>query len=234
MSQYSKRNQLPQYAELDATDVNHTFFAKICANYFIHLLASKRYPFPAPCSAWQAEFPVFVHSILQRSGLDVSVAIAAMTLLHRYKAVYTTAVAYNDEAPRLFLEAYINAAKAMGCPRPMSFWQRVSGGRYSLEQLLEMKAQFQKDLLGFINIQPTTFDRFKAHLEAYYSPTDDARAFTSATVGRSVRWSDPIPAYNLTSIVQPPSCMKYGKLGVNTSRTRGVLEPHQCLPCSRR
>ena len=119
-----------------------------------------------------------------------------MTLLHRYKAVYRTAVAYNGEAPRLFLEAYMNAAKVMGCPRVMSFWQHVPGDRYSLEELLKMKTQFRKDLGEYVDIEPSTFDWFKMHLEAY-SMTDGAREFASVAVEDSVLRCDPPPGYNL-------------------------------------
>ena len=108
-----------------------------------------------------------------------------MILLHRYKTVYKTAVAYNGQAPRLFIEAYMNAAKVMGSPRLMSFWQLVSGDRYSREELLRMKAQFREDLLGYVNIEPSTFDWFKTHLEAY-STTDDARELASVAVEDSL------------------------------------------------
>jgi len=155
-----------------------------------------------------------------------------MTLLHRYKDVYRTAVAYNGEAPRLFLEAYMNAAKVMGCPRLMSFWQKVSGDRYSREELLKMKAQFRKDLRGYVNIEPSTFDWFKTHLETY-STTDDARESASTAVENSVLCSDAPPGYNPAPACQPPSYMEHGKLGVNTFRTildGETLELHERLP----
>ncbi|KAF8803204.1 hypothetical protein BYT27DRAFT_7260242 [Phlegmacium glaucopus] len=156
-----------------------------------------------------------------------------MTLLRRYKAVYQSAVAYNSKAPCLFLEAYMNAAKVLGYPQLMSFWPRVSGYRYSCEELLQMKAQFRKDLRGYVDIEPCTFDWFKMHLEAY-STTDDARGCASAAVEDSVLCSDsPPPGYNLPPTGQPPSYMKQRKLGVNTFRTMldgEVLELHGRLP----
>ncbi|KAF8817634.1 hypothetical protein BYT27DRAFT_6390175 [Phlegmacium glaucopus] len=104
--------QPPQYSELDPTGLNLTSF-----------ISSRPRNTPSQPPA-QLGFPAFVTSVLQQSELDVSVAIETMALLRRY-AVYQTAVAYNGDPPRLFLEAYMNAAKIVGYPQLMSFWQRV-------------------------------------------------------------------------------------------------------------
>ena len=90
----------------------------------------------------------------------------------------------------------MNAAKVMGCPRLMTFWQHVSGDRYSRGELLMMKSQFRKDLRGYVDIEPCTFDWFKMHLQAY-STTDGAREVASISVEDSVlRCDPPPPGYN--------------------------------------
>lgn len=100
-----------------------------------------------------------------------------------------------------------------------------------------MKTQFQKDLAEYVDIEPSTFDWFKMHLETY-STTDGAREF-SRVAEDSVLGCDPPPGYNLNhnlnpaSASQPPNYMKRNKLGVNNFRTMldgEVLELHEHLP----
>ena len=149
--------------------------------------------------------------------------------------MYPTAVCYSGQAARLFVETYMTAAKVMGCPRLMSFWQRVSGDRYSCEQLLKMQAQFRQDLLGYVDIEPCTFDWFKTHLEAY-STTDDAREFAGVTAEHPMLCSDPPPGYTPGLAAQPSSYIKHGEPGVNSYRTildGEVLELLERLPRSR-
>jgi hypothetical protein len=79
---------------------------------------------------------------MRLSDLDVSVALAAMTLLRRYKQYVPHIVSYGDDAHRLFITSYILASKVIrDKPRKMSFWQNVSGKKYSCGDLVQIESE---------------------------------------------------------------------------------------------
>ncbi|KAF9476795.1 hypothetical protein BDN70DRAFT_152270 [Pholiota conissans] len=87
--------------------------ARAYTNHIIDIFGSARYPYPAPRSLWQSSLPSYIAYILSASGLPMEVGMSAMVLLFRYKDAMPGSVAYGEDAARLWVAAYVVAAKVV-------------------------------------------------------------------------------------------------------------------------
>lgn len=118
--------------------------AQVFAALITRTFGSALYPYPAQRSTWQKTLPAYISTVLVEASLPLPVGLSALILLLRYKAAVPHAVAYGDDAARLFLAAYIVAAKLAGAPyapRDVRAWWRVGGGRFSCTELGRMERE---------------------------------------------------------------------------------------------
>jgi hypothetical protein len=131
-----------------APDIPLNVLARAFSQQIIHIFKSARYPYPSVRSMWQVTLPLYIAGILYAAQLPVEVGLSAMVLVFRYKDAVPHSVAYGDDAARLFLAAYIIAAKvvadgggAESPPQTLDFWFRVSQKRFPVEELRRMELQ---------------------------------------------------------------------------------------------
>lgn len=91
-----------------------------------------------------------------------------MVLVFRYKDAVPHSVAYGDDAARLFLAAYIVAAKVISnvdlepqgggasSPQRLDFWFRVSQKRFPIEELRRMEVQLCRILRWDVQVNRET------------------------------------------------------------------------------
>ncbi|KAJ3495014.1 hypothetical protein NLJ89_g10696 [Agrocybe chaxingu] len=155
-------------AAAPAAQPNYETISLVCTAHMNHLFGSARYPYPCPRSAWQSHLPSYIKAALISSQLDVSIVYHAMTLLGQYKFAVPHSVAYYDDAYRLFMSAYIVAAK-VSCDTPHAprFWRLVGRGKFTSEELLKMELEFCHVLEWDVQIPETAFAWFKGIVESY-------------------------------------------------------------------
>ncbi|CAA7270988.1 unnamed protein product [Cyclocybe aegerita] len=178
---------------------NYDTISRICAAYINHLFGSARYPFPSTRSIWQTRLPSYIKAALQFSQLDVSIVVAAMTLLGQYKDAVPASVAYYDDAYRLFMSAYLVAAK-VSCdnPRTLRWWRVVGRGKFDKDELVKMEMELCRVLKWDVQVDEAKFRYFQCIIEHYAGPiTSEAMGIASniyAEPGRVV-YDSPPPLY---------------------------------------
>ncbi|KAJ3512487.1 hypothetical protein NLJ89_g3498 [Agrocybe chaxingu] len=179
---------------------NYDTISRICAAYINHLFGSMRYPFPSTHSIWQTRLPSYIKAALQFSQLDVSIVVAAMTLLGQYKDVVPTSVAYYDDAYRLFMSAYLVAAKvSCDTPRTLRWWRIVGRGKFNEEELVKMEMELCRVLKWNVQVDEEKFRYFKCIVEHYAGPiTSEAMGIADSSCvlePGSVVYDSPPPLY---------------------------------------
>ncbi|CAA7259427.1 unnamed protein product [Cyclocybe aegerita] len=183
-------------AAAPAAQPNYETVSLVCAAYMNHLFGSARYPYPCPRSAWQPHLPSYIKTALISSQLDVSVVYHAMTLLGQYKVALPESVAYYDDAYRLFMSAYIVAAKvSCDTPHELRFWRLVGRGKFTSEELVKMELEFCRVLKWDVQIQATAFTSFKGIVESYEGVTFVRGSAGVIQVPRFPQFDEPPPRY---------------------------------------
>ncbi|KAF8967510.1 hypothetical protein BDZ97DRAFT_2056903 [Flammula alnicola] len=192
----SRQAHAQQDRQSPPTSVNYDLVAKVCTNYIIHLFASSNYPYPSSRSAWQKHLSAYISLALRVSDLDVTVAIAAMTLLCQYKDASPFSVAYGDDAYRLFLASYIVAAKVMyNPPRSPRFWWRIGNGKFECDELVNMEVELRRVLRWDVQIDHGMFAWFKRVIYCYSASDSDDCIADEWAQENDMRLNPPPPAY---------------------------------------
>jgi len=162
-----------------AQTYDYEVIAEICSNHMLQLFPPK-YFFCSPVSAvtlatQRKHLLSYISSILHRSSLDISVAVAAMTLLFRYKAAIQASGGRHDEdADRLFMAAYMVASlEVCAVSYQEDFWMDVTNDRFWGGELETMERNFHEALHGDVQVDVESFAWFKTEMYAY---TRDRRA----------------------------------------------------------
>lgn len=124
---------------------------------------------------WRRHLISSISSILRRSQLDISVAVAAMTLLFRYKAaIQESAERHDEDANRLFISAYMVAStEVCGISYQVDFWMDLTDNKFWGGELETMESNFCEALHGDVQMDGGSFAWFKAEIDEY---TRDRRA----------------------------------------------------------
>lgn len=118
---------------------------------------------------WRKHLISYISSILHRSQLDISVAVAAMTLLFRYKAaIQESAERHDEDANRLFISAYMVAsAEVCGVSYQMDFWMDLTNDRFWGGELETMESNFREALHGYVQVDGGSFAWFKDEIDKF-------------------------------------------------------------------
>ncbi|KAF9445436.1 hypothetical protein P691DRAFT_650223, partial [Macrolepiota fuliginosa MF-IS2] len=136
--------------------------ARVCAAFIQELFepesATNRF---FPRNAYLS-LPFFIAYALSQSPLDSNTTFAALSLLYRYKARISRRQTKLRDPSRLFIAAYLVAAKLLSDKTyPMRTWGTLAQNNYDVQELAKMEAEFCSALDWKLRINPDVLDSFR-------------------------------------------------------------------------
>ncbi|KAF5349958.1 hypothetical protein D9756_009240 [Leucocoprinus leucothites] len=125
--------------------------------------------------------PFFIAYALSQSPLDSPmVAIATLSLLYRYKSRISQRQAKLRDPSRLFLTAYLVAAKLLSDKAyPMRTWASLGQNNYSAHELAIMEWEFCFTLNWDLNLNAELLNSFRIIVEVFLSTMGLPRLYES-------------------------------------------------------